>query len=131
MGMVKYLAKNTFKKIFRNLAAELECPESAVQIGIYFIDGAPKFYAFKNMIKIKEIELDDYCGSVVDFTGGTAVIQATIAQSGPKYARELSAPITDVSVIMRHRDDALPDAVLLNGNVKARKIDIEQEFLNN
>lgn len=132
MGMmVKFLAKKTFNKIFANIAKELGEPVANIQIGIYYKDGVHKFEVFRKFIREKDIELDDYVGGAVDFSGGTAVIEATIAQSGPKYAKEIGCEVSDVKIIMQHNEKSgLPDTVLLNGKTKVRKIDIEKEFLN-
>lgn len=132
MGMVSFLAKKIFDKIFTNLAKSLDQTVDKVQIGIRWENSAPKYEAYISFKKIKEIELDDYVGSVVDFSGGTAVVESTIAQSGPKYAKQLGVAIEDVSIIMQHNAKTrIPDAVLMNGKAKVRKIDIESEFLNN
>lgn len=143
MGMVSFLAKKIFNKIFHNLAAELEDKVENIQLGIYYANGSQKYevlqkQASKNcpgtmaFVKVKDIDLDDYCGSVVDFSGGTAVIEATIAQSGPKYAREIGCSVGDVNIIMQYNaTSGIPDAVLMNAKAKVRKIDIIQEFLTN
>ena len=131
MGAVTFIAKNTFKKIFKNLAEELESPVSGVQIGICYNEGVHKFEAYIDFKKIKDINPEDYIGTVVDLTGGITVIEATIAQSIPRYAKELECSPDEVNVIMRYVDGKLPDAVLLRGTEKIRKIDIEQEFLSN
>ena len=98
-----------------------------------------KYEAYKksghSFEKVKEIELDDYCGAIMDLSGGSAAIDATIAQSGPRFARELSEKLgkeittNDVSILMKYAKDALPQAVLMTGTEKHRSINIEQEFL--
>lgn len=129
MGIVKSIAKRSFGKIFKNLSADLDCPISDVKIGITFKDGVHAFGAYKGRDFVKGIKLDDYVGSVVDFSGGTSVVETTIAQSGPRYAKECEASIDDIEIIMQNNDNSLPDAVLLCMNKKIRRIDIEKEFL--
>lgn len=143
MGMVSFLAKKIFNKIFTNLAKELDAPVGDIQIGIYYANNKHKFEVYQKkeseinpgtmaFVKIKDIELDDYVGACVDFSGGTAVVEATIAQSGPKYAKELGCATDDISIIMQYNElKGIPDAVLLNAKTKVRKIDIEEEFLSN
>lgn len=130
MGIVGSIAKRTFNKIFKNLAIEMDENVANIQLGIYYVGGSHKFEVFRNFVKEKDIDIDDYCGAVVDFSGGTAVIGATIAQAGPKYAKEMSCSIGDVNIIMQFKDKELPTAVLLNGKTKFRKIDIDKEFLS-
>ena len=134
--MLKFLAKKSFAKIFKNLAAEMNEPVSNVQIGITYSLGSHKYFAYRAFKKEKEITLDDYCGAITDLSGGTQVIEATIAQAGPKYAKEMSQKyakevFTDkVAVIMAHKDGDFPMAVLLHEGKKERNIDIEREFLS-
>lgn len=132
MGMIKTIAKNTFRKIFKNLALdeELNCPVEEVQIVISFENGEHRYDVYKNFKRVKQIQLDNYVGAVVDFTGGTSVIETTIAQSGAKYAKECNGRVDDISIVMRNKVDGLPDCALMNGSSRVRKIDIENEFLN-
>ncbi|MDP2778614.1 MAG: hypothetical protein Q8O48_13325, partial [Anaerolineales bacterium] len=99
MGMIKTIAKNTFRKIFKNLAIDddLNCPVEEVQIVISFENGEHRYDVYKNFQKVKRINLDDYVGAVFDFTGGTSVIETTIAQSGAKYAKECDSSVDDIS----------------------------------
>lgn len=128
---VKAIAKNVFKKIFKNLAEELQLPVEQVQIGLSFENGVHKFHAYKNFKIEKQIDLEDYVGTVIDLSGGIQAIEMTICQCGPRYAKEIGCNIDDVKVIFKHRDGDLPAAVLLNGAVKIRNIDINAEFLSN
>lgn len=135
MGMVAHLAKNAFKKIFKNLAKELQEPVENIQLGIYYPDGC-KFEAYKNFEKVKDIALDSYIGRAIDFTGGTAAIEMTIAEAGPRFVKELSEKLNrevsvgEVNIIMKYNEDKLPIAVLLCDGQKQRVINIETEFLN-
>lgn len=133
--MVAHLAKNAFKKIFKNIASEFEVPVENVQLGIYYTEGC-KFEAYKNFEKVKDITLDAYIGRAIDFTGGTAAIEMTIAEAGPRFVKELSEKLKrevalgSVNIIMKYNDDKLPVAVLLCDGEKQRVINIENEFLN-
>ena len=130
MGFLGHLAKNTFNKIFVNLGKEMGVEPGNVQLGICYDDsGNQKFEAYKNMAKEKDIDLDDYCGSCFDFSGGTEVIKSTIASAGAGYAVELKSPIDKIKIVMAYREKALPAAVLMNDGAKVRSIDIESEFL--
>lgn len=129
MGVISIIAKKMFKKIFTNIALELDVKPENIQLGIYYENGSHKFEAFKNHVKEKDVDIDDYCGSIVDFSGGTAIIGATIAQAGPRYAKEMGCSIGDVNIVMQYQEKTLPLAVLLNGKTKFRTIDISKEFL--
>lgn len=128
---VKFIAKNIFKKIFKNLAEELESPVDSVQVGLYFEEGVHKFEAYKNFKREKDIDLEDYCGTVVDLSGGLQVIEMTISQSGPRFAKEIGCEVDEVKVIFKNRDGDLPLAVLMRGDKKVRNVDINAEFLSN
>jgi hypothetical protein len=129
MSHISTITKNTFNKVFNNLAKELESNVSEIQLAICYSEGQQKFEAYRNFKKEKDILLGDYVGSVIDWSGGTIVIESTIAQAGARYAKELGVPLDNIRVIMKYNDGKLPDAVLLNGDEKVKKIDIETEFL--
>ncbi len=124
-----YLTKRTFGRIFKNLAKELNVEVSKVFIGIKYRGGAHYYMAYLDFVEVKEIKLDSYTGAVVDWSGATALVEATIVQAGAAYARELEAPIDDLCIVLRHREDEIPAAVLLNNMKKVRDINIEDEFL--
>lgn len=139
MSVISLIARKTFGKIFNNLAAEIGCPVESVQLGIYYpadVQGC-KYEVYENFVKLKDIELDAYTGVGIDFTGGTAAIDMTISQAGPRFAKEISEATKesieakDVNIIMRYREKELPDAVLMYSGKKHRMIDIKKEFLNN
>lgn len=130
MGFVAHIAKNTFNKVFVNLSKELGVEPGNVQIGIYYDEaGNQKFCGYKNMVKDRDIDLEDYTGGVFDFSGGTEVIKSTICSAGAGYAAEYKVPVSEIKIIMAYREKQLPLAVLMNGGKKERVIDIEQEFL--
>ena len=137
MGIVSNLTKKAFAKIFKNLADDLGVPIADVAINIAYKDGMHRFEAFKNgtpqgFVKIKQIQLDDYIGKgiAIDFTGGTAAIEMTISQAGPKYAKELNCAVDDIEVFMADIPGKLPKAVLMKSGQKVRSIDIDTEFLS-
>lgn len=129
MSHLSYIAKNTFNKIFTNLSKEMGEEVNKIQLGIYYTNGMQKYEVYRNLKKEKDIELNKYVGSVIDFTGGTEVINATISQSGPVYAKELNCELDEISVIMQYKEKSLPMAVLMKKKEKVRNIDIEKEFL--
>ena len=147
MGHVSFLAEKSFRKIFTNLAKEVNQKVEDIMIGICYESGNHKYIAyvkdggsFKPVLdaegKVRSIDLDDYSGMLMDLSGGTAAIDSTIAQSGPRFARELSEKlqkeikVDDVSILMKYKENDLPFAVLMtNGNEKQRNINIEAEFL--
>ena len=130
MSFVSHIAKNTFNKVFVNLSKELGVEPGNVQLGIYYdAAGNQKFCGYKNMVLEKDIDFDDYCGSIFDFSGGTEVIKSTVAQAGAGYAAEYKVPVNEIKIIMAYREKQLPRAILMNGGKKEREIDIEKEFL--
>ena len=74
--------------------------------------------------------MGDYVGGVIDWSGGTAVIETTIAQSGAAYSKELAVPVDSIKIIMAYKKDHLPDAVLMSEGKKVRNVDIQKEFLS-
>ena len=130
MSAVGNIAKNTFKKVFVNLAKELSCKEENIQLGIAYVGGKHQFEAYKDMRKEKNITLDKYVGYAIDFTGGTHVIEATIAQAGTNFAKTLECPVDDIKIVMAYNKDGMPKAVLMRGQEKIRMIDIEKEFIS-
>jgi len=130
MSFITHLAKTSLNKIFKNLANDMGVEVGSVQLGIYYDKaGNQKYCGYKDMVREKDIELDDYVGASFDFSGGTEVIKTTIAQAGAGYAKELKAPISDIKIIMAYREKGLPAAALMNGGAKVRSIDIEKDFL--
>ena len=124
------MAKNTFNKVFKNLAAELKTDPSKIQLGIYYDQGNHKYEFYNEMKRVREFDLEDYVGAAIDWSGGTAVIESTIAQAGANYAKELSAPIDEIKIVMAYRENMMPQAVLLVRSAKIRTIDIEKDFLS-
>ena len=139
MGHVTFLAKKSFNKIFKNLADELGEDVNNVLIGICYENGEQKYEAYKKtdtgFERLKNIDLNDYCGMVLDLSGGTSAIDATIASSGPRFAKEVSEKtgkeigVDDIEILMRYNNGEIPKAVLMADNKKQRDINIEQEFL--
>ena len=127
--MIISLCRKTFIKVFKNLAKEMNVDISNVQLGICY-NGKTTYEAYNNLKKVKDIELDDYVGGIIDFSGGTEVIKSTISQACITYSKELKCRREDINIIMQYNNDKLPNAVLLCENKKVRKIDIEVEFLN-
>lgn len=131
MGLMTItLCKNTFNKIFKNLASELDTEINHAYLGICYKTTGAVYEAYKTGKKIKDIEIDDYVGAIIDFSGGTEIIKATINQAGNNYAKELNCNPDSVKVIMQYNNGALPNAVLMKDNLKVRNINIEKEFLN-
>lgn len=134
MGMISYIAKKTFSKIFTRMAEDLKIPVDSVKLGICYEGGRTIYEAYSGNVKIKDVQLDDYFPGV-DLSGGTAAIEATIGSAGPRFAKELSETLKkdvvvgDVSIIMKHQDKSFPLAVLMANGQKQRMIDIEKEFL--
>jgi hypothetical protein len=129
MSHITTITRNTFNKVFKNLANELNTMIENIQLGISYKEGNQSFTAYKNFKLEKQIMLGDYVGAAIDWSGGTVIIESTIAQAGAKYAKEFNTPIDNIKVIMQYNNGELPNAVLLNNNEKVRKIDIETEFL--
>jgi len=130
MGMISHITKNTFNKIFANLAKEMGAKIDDVQLGIFYVKGEQKYEAYHNLEKVKDIELDEYCGSIIDFSGGTEVINSTIARAGSVYAKEHGCNIDEVNIIMKYNNAKLPMASLMISGRVARRIEIEKEFLS-
>lgn len=130
MSAVGIITRNTFNKIFKNLAVELSTTPEKIQLGIYYEGGNQKFEVYQNFKKEKDIEIDDYCGAVLDFSGGTEIIKSTIAQAGAGYAKELNTKIDFIKIVMQYKENSIPNAVLVIEGKKVRSINIEEEFLN-
>ncbi len=128
--MVTTLCRNTFNKIFKNLAEEMNTDIAKACLGICYHKGGASYEAYNNLTKVKDIEIDDYVGAVIDFSGGTEVIKATINQAGTNYAKEFDCSPESISIIMQYNEGKLPNAVLMKDNLKIRNINIEKEFLN-
>ena len=129
MSALTHIAGNTFRKVFINLAKEMEVAVEQVQLGIYYKNGNHVYEAYKDFKKEKDIDLGDYVGTIIDFSGGTEIINMTIAQAGVKYASGLGCDASSINIIMRYKKDSLPEAVLLKDGAKVRDIDIDNEFL--
>lgn len=135
MGMISFIAKKTFGKIFKGMANDLNTDVENVKLGICYPSGKTCYEAYLGNEKQKEVALDDYFTGV-DLSGGTSAIEATIGSAGPRFAKELSESlqkevvVSDVSIIMKHKEGDFPFAVLMAFGQKQRMIDIEKEFLN-
>ena len=130
MSTISNIVKNTFGKVFLNLAKEMNVPVEKIQLGIYYDKGLQKYEVYNQFKKEKDFEIGDYVGMVIDFSGGTAVIETTISQGGSRYSKELNVPIDAIKIIMAYKKDCLPDAVLMAEGKKIRNLDINQEFLS-
>ncbi|KKS77125.1 MAG: hypothetical protein UV51_C0010G0030 [Candidatus Woesebacteria bacterium GW2011_GWC1_42_9] len=130
MSHITYLAKKTFNKIFNNLGKELNEDVTNIQLGICYKSGQHFYEAYSNFKKVKNIVLGDYVGAVIDFSGGTEMIDSTIVQSGTTFSKNLNCPLDDISIIMRYRKDQFPESVLLVNGKKEREINIEKDFFN-
>lgn len=129
MSHVQYLAKKTFGKIFQNLAKELGEKVENIQIGIVYENGQPVYEAYRNFKKEKNIDLGDYVGTVVDWSGGTSMIGATIAQAGILYKEHYKCAPEDLNIIMKYpKENDFPEAVLLLKGKKEKEINIATEF---
>ena len=143
MSMTTTLVRKTFKKVFTNLSKELEDDIMNIQLGIFYNnkEADAKYEVFKNFEQVVEvddtgketkklIELGDYVGAVIDFSGGTQIIELTIAQSGVRYAKELCCDINEINIILAYKNDKeLPNAMLCKNYEKVRKINIGEELL--
>lgn len=129
MSHVTTIVRSTFNKVFNNLAKEFDSDISNIQLAICYKDGEQKFEAYKNFKREREIKLGDFVSAAIDWSGGTVVIESTIAQAGAKYAKEFNVSIDCIQVIMKYNEGNLPNAVLLKNNEKIRNIDIQTEFL--
>mgnify|MGYP001569159092 CR=1 FL=1 len=129
MSVASTIVKNTFEKIFTNLVKEMDAPVGKLLIGIYYHKGQQRFEVFNHLKKEKDIDISEYCGALIDWSGGSIIIETTIAQAGAKYAKELSVDSDDIKIIMQYKEKCLPNAVLMAKGEKVRNINIEREFL--
>ena len=130
MSAISNIVKNTFGKVFLNLAKEMDAPVENIQLGVYYDEkGNQKYEVYNQFKKEKDIDISEYVPGVVDWSGGTAVIETTIAQSGARYAKELNVGIGTVKIIMAYKKDCLPDAVLMAEGKKIRNVNIQSEIL--
>ena len=130
MSAVSTIVKNTFGKVFNNLAKEMNVPVENIQLGIYYVAGLQKYEVYNQFKKEKDFEIGDYVGTVIDWGGGTALLESTLSQSGARYAKECGCEVDSIKVIMAFKKDCLPDAVLMAEGKKVRNINIETEILN-
>ncbi len=135
--MLTRIIKNTFVKIFNNLAKEQNTIADNIQIEITFSKGTPDYKAYFDFNVVKNdngkdklITLDEYVNNImIDLSGGVQAIEIIIGQSGVKYAKELNCDKKDIRVILGYAgSDKLPLGVLMKNNNKVRRIDIENEF---
>ena len=136
-SLILTMVKNTFAKVFINLAKELNTEPEKVQLELTFPNGACVYKACNDYQKVKDengkekqICMDDYCGSALglDLSGGTQTIATIINQSGVTYANELKCDKKEVRVILGYKQDSLPLAGLMRREEKIRTINIEKEF---
>ncbi|HRG36901.1 MAG TPA: hypothetical protein PK289_00055 [Bacteroidia bacterium] len=125
-GHIKFLVKRAFNTIFENLAKDLKEDVSKIQLGICFKGGGHMYEAYVNFSKVKDINLDEYFGAMMDLSGGAAAIDQTICQAGPVYAKEFDCPVDDISIVFQWREKELPKAVILKAGAKARALDIHK-----
>ena len=109
MSAVHTIAKRAFSKIFTNVFLELKQTNpdlkiEDVQVGIFYQEGQAKYGIFNGINLVKEITLDDYCGGIMDFSGGTIAIDATICQAGPIYAKQLNCKTDDITLVMSYNN---------------------------
>ena len=151
MSHVAHIVKNTFINVFQNLSKELGMMVESIQLGIYYDQGQQKYTAYRNfkpIMKTKEgvmrkeneptaaddkiwtFDIGSYVGMIIDFSGGTQMIETTLAQAGAGYANKEKCGTDDIKIIMQYKKDSLPDAVLMKGGDKVRAIDIRTEFLS-
>lgn len=130
MSFKSNIVKNTFEKVFTNLAKEMNLPVEKIQLGIYYDEkGNQKYEVYNHFKKEKDIDIDSYIPGVIDWSGGSALIETTIAQSGAMYAKELSVPINSIKIIMAYNKNYLPDTVLMAEGKKIRNVNIGKEIL--
>ena len=144
MSAASTIVKNTFEKVFTNLAKKNDTPVEKTVIQIYYEKGVQKYNWFDgrgngwsewiangctDKKKEKDFEIDEYTGTLLDWSGGTAILETTIAQAGAKYAKELNSEIDGIKIIMEYKKDSLPNAVLFSNEQKVRNVNIEKEFL--
>ena len=128
MSHVQFLARKTFDKIFKNLAKEMNEDVHNIQIGICYKNSQQVYEAYRHFKKEKDIELGNYVGTIIDWSGGTSMIDATIAQAGITYQNQFKCASEDLNVIMKHNEGYFPVAVLLLKGKKEKEINIETEF---
>lgn len=130
MGMSSNIVKKTFITVFNNISKDINAPVEKIQLGIYYDEkGLQKYEVYNHFKKEKDIDINDFIPGVIDWSGGSALIESTIAQSGAKYAKELNEAIHKIKIIMAYHKDSLPYAVLLVDGKKIRNINIEKEIL--
>jgi large-conductance mechanosensitive channel len=129
MSTTGLIVKNTFNKVFNNLAKELVVPVEEIQIAIYYEEKKQKYAVYHKNEKKKDFDIGNYIEAVIDWSGGTALIENTIAQGGTKYAKEYESEIDAIKIVMIQVKDSFPRAVLLVGGEKKRPVNIEEEFL--
>lgn len=128
MSHVQFLARKTFGKIFKNLAKEMNEEVQNIQIGICYKNSQQVYEAYRNFNKEKDINLANYVGTIVDWSGGTAMIDATVAQAGIMYQNKFKCNPEDLNLIMKYKEGSFPEAVLLLKGKKEKEINIETEF---
>lgn len=128
MSAVSGLVAKTFNKIFKKVAEELNEPVENIQLGIYYVGSSFKYEAYRNFVKEKDIELDNYL-NILEI-GLSSTIDSTIGQAGPRFAKECECEMSNINIIMKYREGELPAAVLMAKEQKVRLVDIETEFLN-
>lgn len=134
MSHVAFIVKKTFNKVFRKAAEEKGVKPENINLGIYFVNGEPKFkiYIDKQLVE-KEVDISAKYLTLVDFGWG-AFLQ-TVAAAGPKFARELSEKFDkkvvsdDLTIILYYANEEIPKAELRAFGAKQRDINIEEEFL--
>lgn len=127
MSVASDLVKRTFNKIFKKVAEELKEPVENVQLGIYYEGSSSKYESYRNFVKERNIELDEYL-NILEM-GLSSMIDSTIGQAGPRFAKECECETADVNIIMKYRENELPAAVLMVKGQKVRLVNIEEEFL--
>ncbi len=131
MSHLTSLVINKLDEVFNNMAVELKCPVELIQVVISFPNGGHRYDIYKDFEEVKTgISLDDYGSTAIDWSGSLILIDATLAQSGGKLAKECEADINDIKVVLKHREGDIPDAVLLCKNRRVRRIDINKEYIS-
>lgn len=130
MSAVSTIVKNTFGKVFNNLAKEMNVPVENLQLGIYYVAGLQKYEVYNQFKREKEIDdFGSYCGTIIDWSGGSAIIESQITTAGIMFSKELKCNIDSIKIIMAYKKDSLPNTVLLQDMKKVRSINIEKELL--
>lgn len=136
---ISNITKETFRKLFQNVAAEMETPVAEIQLCFYFPDSEWKLAAFKNLIYVKLIAFDDYIEKITlaNFlddvllkTVGANKIKTIINKSGVMYAGELCCDAKEIRIFLSDNGDNFPKAVLLQKEKRIRRIDIEKEIIH-